>query len=153
MKLDHGPYCLKMCEDVSHLIIFSLSRTTWDENHKIMKLLDDPWDSSLGNKQIQLGKKWLTVCKWHLKKNDFVESFKKITLKMFVFLLVLVMVMQNKGQTITSTYDSDPVDQNMIDGLVQDCSNSSALALELLQPCTKPTIHASTCISELIWML
>ena len=29
-----------------------------------------------------------------------------------------------------------------VDGLVQDCSNSSALALELLQSCTKPSnIH------------
>ena len=27
-----------------------------------------------------------------------------------------------------------------IDGLVQDCSNSSALAMELLQSCTKPLI-------------
>ena len=27
-----------------------------------------------------------------------------------------------------------------IDGLVQDCSNSSALALELLQFCTEPKI-------------
>ena len=27
---------------------------------------------------------------------------------------------------------------NDIDGLVQDCSNSSALAVELLQFCTKP---------------
>ena len=27
-----------------------------------------------------------------------------------------------------------------IDGLVQDCNNSSALALELLQSCTKPLI-------------
>ena len=27
-----------------------------------------------------------------------------------------------------------------IDGLVQDCSNSSALAMELLQSCTKPSI-------------
>ena len=26
-----------------------------------------------------------------------------------------------------------------IDGLVQDCSNSSALAMELLQSCTKPS--------------
>ena len=26
------------------------------------------------------------------------------------------------------------------DGLVQDCSNSSAIALELLQPCTKPSL-------------
>ena len=28
-----------------------------------------------------------------------------------------------------------------IDGLVQDCSNSSALAIELLQSCTKPSIY------------
>ena len=27
-----------------------------------------------------------------------------------------------------------------IDGLVQDCSNSSALGMELLQSCTKPSI-------------
>ena len=27
-----------------------------------------------------------------------------------------------------------------INGLVQDCSNSSALAMELLQSCTKPSI-------------
>ena len=29
-----------------------------------------------------------------------------------------------------------------IDGLVQDCSNSSALAIELLQSCTKPLIYS-----------
>ena len=29
-----------------------------------------------------------------------------------------------------------------IDGLVQDCSNSSALAMELLQSCTKPSISS-----------
>ena len=29
-----------------------------------------------------------------------------------------------------------------IDGLVQDCSNSSALAMELLQSCIKPSIFA-----------
>ena len=29
-----------------------------------------------------------------------------------------------------------------IDGLVQDCSNSIANALELLQSCTKPSIYA-----------
>ena len=28
-----------------------------------------------------------------------------------------------------------------IDGLVPDCSNSSALAMELLQSCTKPSIY------------
>ena len=27
----------------------------------------------------------------------------------------------------------------LVDGLVQDCSNSSALAMELLQSCTKPS--------------
>ena len=35
-----------------------------------------------------------------------------------------------------------------IDGIVQDCSNSSALAMEILQSCTKPLISCtgSTCI-------
>ena len=28
-----------------------------------------------------------------------------------------------------------------IDGLVQDCSNSNALAMELLQSCTKPSMY------------
>ena len=28
-----------------------------------------------------------------------------------------------------------------IDGLVQDCSSSSALTMELLQSCTKPSIY------------
>ena len=36
-----------------------------------------------------------------------------------------------------------------IDGLVQDCSNSSALAIELLQPCTKPYIYIS--LSYFAW--
>ena len=31
-----------------------------------------------------------------------------------------------------------------IDGLVQDCSNSIANALELLQSCTKPSIYPIT---------
>ena len=28
-----------------------------------------------------------------------------------------------------------------VDGLVQDCSNSNALAMKLLQSCTKPSIY------------
>ena len=35
-----------------------------------------------------------------------------------------------------------------IDGLVQDCSNSIANALELLQSCTKPSIYASLGLNE-----
>ena len=32
-----------------------------------------------------------------------------------------------------------PGNHKQVDGLVQDCSNSNANALELLQPCTKPS--------------
>ena len=32
--------------------------------------------------------------------------------------------------------------QLYVDGLVQDCSNSSALAMELLQSCTKSSIYS-----------
>ena len=34
----------------------------------------------------------------------------------------------------------DQTENSQIDGLVQDCSNSSALAMELLQSCTEPLI-------------
>ena len=40
--------------------------------------------------------------------------------------------------------------ENNIDGLVQDCSNSSALAMELLQSCTKPSTYNSN-FSNIIW--
>ena len=45
-----------------------------------------------------------------------------------------------------------------IDGFVQDCSNSGALAMELLQSCTKPSIYKTIIFSvhiplyaELFW--
>ena len=37
------------------------------------------------------------------------------------------------------SYSADQVREYNIDGLVQDCSNCSALAMELLQYCTKPS--------------
>ena len=36
--------------------------------------------------------------------------------------------------------DNDGCDRDRAEGLVQDCSNSSAVAMELLQSCTKPSI-------------
>ena len=38
-----------------------------------------------------------------------------------------------------------------IDGLVQDCSNSIANALELLQSCTKPTISLYSIVANSRW--
>ena len=38
--------------------------------------------------------------------------------------------------------------QTYIDGFVQDCSNSIAYALELLQSCTKPSISLFSIISR-----
>ena len=40
--------------------------------------------------------------------------------------------------------------KDYFDGLVQDCGNSSALAMELLQSCTKPSIALELlqCISN-----
>ena len=34
------------------------------------------------------------------------------------------------------------IPENIIKGLVQDCGSSSASAMELLQPCTKPSKYA-----------
>ena len=38
------------------------------------------------------------------------------------------------------------------DGLVQDCSNSSALAIELLQPCTKRYVRRLTPLATLVFV-
>ena len=35
-----------------------------------------------------------------------------------------------------------------IDGLAQDCSNSSALAMELLQSCAKPSIYDTSVTNQ-----
>ena len=35
-----------------------------------------------------------------------------------------------------------------IDGLVQDCSNSSALAMELMQSCVKPSLYGMIQITK-----
>ena len=47
------------------------------------------------------------------------------------------------GLTVAWMYEHD------INGLVQDCSNSSALAMELLQSCTDPSMYGSICNKEI----
>ena len=48
---------------------------------------------------------------------------------------------QNKApQTVHILWDELNI-HRYIEGLVQDCSNSSALAMELLQSCTNPSIY------------
>ena len=39
-------------------------------------------------------------------------------------------------------------DKEHIDGLVQDCSNSIAIALELPQSCAKPSIHITAAVES-----
>ena len=47
-------------------------------------------------------------------------------------------------ESILSVIVHDQYTFSHIGGLVQDCSISSALALEILQPCTKPSIYQTT---------
>ena len=47
---------------------------------------------------------------------------------------------QNYSSDVFLLLSNDIITQKHIDDLVQDCSNSSALAMELLQSCTKPSI-------------
>ena len=46
----------------------------------------------------------------------------------------VIFLLKIKNSTAKATHN--------IDGLVQDCSNSSALAMKLLQSCTKPSIFS-----------
>ena len=53
--------------------------------------------------------------------------------------------MQHVGVLVTTG------DKEYIDGLVQDCSNSSALAMELLQSCAKPPIWQYSVTKGVPW--
>ena len=44
---------------------------------------------------------------------------------------------------LRNVYSGQQITRSWINGLTQDCSNSSALAVELLQSCTKPSIWSA----------
>ena len=54
-------------------------------------------------------------------------------------ILLLEEILSSKYKHLQSTV-AWRVYQDHTDGLVQDCSNSGALAMELLQSCSKPSI-------------
>ena len=64
----------------------------------------------------------------------------KFLCQRFSSLLYPVLQQSWSGDVLVSSYQSI----HHIDGLVQDCSNFSALAMELLQSCTKPSICDNT---------
>ena len=43
---------------------------------------------------------------------------------------------------VPATYVKIPIDEIYIDGLVQNCNDSSVLAMELQQSCTKPPTYS-----------
>ena len=57
---------------------------------------------------------------------------------LFMFLL---------ASEVLKSYDK----QRHIDGSVQDCSNSSALAMDLLQSCAQPSIYANTLYTDSLY--
>ena len=62
---------------------------------------------------------------------------------------------QNQTRQVNGTATSEVtvVIIRHVDGLVQDCSNSSALAMELLQSCTKPSMSCIQLINSFLWQL
>ena len=48
------------------------------------------------------------------------------------------------AHNIHSLHTTELANKGHIDGLVQDCSNSSALAMALLQSCIKPLTYKAT---------
>ena len=58
-----------------------------------------------------------------------------------IFHSTSIQVTLNVIRTDADTFDRKYMTYH-VDGLVQDCSNSSALAMELLQSCTKPSMYS-----------
>ena len=52
---------------------------------------------------------------------------------------------------VKKNVDIYPIERQHIDGLFQDSSNSSALAMELLQSCTKPLTWISSSLQYTVY--
>ena len=81
----------------------------------------------------------------HFSHDSWVFSFgshKKMISFHFIFSIMIIMSPQQGHLLLMNTFFELRITTNRnIDGLAQDCSNSNALALELLQSCTKPLIY------------
>ena len=72
----------------------------------------------------------------------FCGSLAKLQLKLWHYISqIYVDVITNPLSKLSAPLTNSCLQTRLyINGLVQDCSNSSALAMELLQPCPKPSI-------------
>ena len=90
---------------------------------------------------------------WVLNKDNWVQCTKKLILLLRIissfWLLILysfISIFQNCGYSaMTASHDLCHIDVS-----VQGCSNSSALAMDLQQSCTKPSIWQ---MSQFMWLL
>ena len=94
------------------------------------------------------------ICKFYLGHNYDVYVY------MVLYIQTLHYDKRNKIIIITCIklynyvapwYQVEVIDQACICGLVQDCSISNALAMEIMQSCTKPSIYSSKQFSLLCW--
>ena len=89
------------------------------------------WSQWVGPFQIQ-SVTWYLNKWWFIRTNKQVQCINDLNLLLF-----------HLWKCIGGCLNEDAV-KLYIDGFVQNCSNSSALAMELLQSCTEPSIY--TCI-------
>ena len=86
--------------------------------------------------------------------NLTLQNWYQTNLKQSTTIFILKNSFENvcKAQSFCSSIKVKSRSQfhNHVDGLVQDCSNSSALAMELLQSCTKPLMYSSCSVIAVI---
>ena len=66
--------------------------------------------------------------------------------------MITIMLQMSWCTTVLSNQQAQCWLHRHIDGSVQDCSNSIANALELLQSCTKPSTYVSKCVFACWWL-
>ena len=80
-----------------------------------------------GDENAKCNDKWCFISSTHIPSAVKIKSLT---------VLIFVTQLDTRDSSVKS------VAVGYVDGLVQDCSNSSALAMELLQSCTKPSIYS-----------
>ena len=93
----------------------------------------------------------LRAISWGILKISIMKICCKIPIPIRICWIIAHWNLPRASPWITCQYHTEYYDdKDIFDGLVQDCSNSSALAMELLQSCTKPSYWYMTMLSIIL---
>ena len=119
------------------VVIVSGSGLVPNDNQLLRDICDNHWLTVTKPQSCDIFKAWT---KWSLQQKTYSNCFDATKIKCIWISFITTELTSISISLAGVLYGISVMLRDYIDGLVQDCSNAIANALELLQSCTKPSI-------------